>query len=145
MQELMEINITRCVNSYHLMPIISIVGSKILLAFELESENEEIRINDVPAFLAAVETKHTIEINKTPHQLDYKYFSAISQKLLDLCYLNRHAMTVELEQTAINNEFMTFIYSIYKDSIYYSYNSYMKKSYLKKVFLLLKLLLMKRD
>lgn len=46
----MEINITRCVNSYHLMPIISIVGSKILLAFELESENEEIRINDVPAF-----------------------------------------------------------------------------------------------
>lgn len=127
MQELMEINITRCVNSYHLMPIISIVGSKILLAFELESENEEIRINDVPAFLAAVETKHTIEINKTPHQLDYKYFSAISQKLLDLCYLNRHAMTVELEQTAINNEFMTFIYSIYKDSIYYSYNSYMKK------------------
>ena len=123
----MEINITRCVNSYHLMPIISIVGSKILLAFELESENEEIRINDVPAFLAAVETKHTIEINKTPHQLDYKYFSAISQKLLDLCYLNRHAMTVELEQTAINNEFMTFIYSIYKDSIYYSYNSYMKK------------------
>ena len=36
-------------------------------------------------------------------------------------------MTVELEQTAINNEFMTFIYSIYKDSIYYSYNSYMKK------------------
>ena len=60
MQELMEINITRCVNSYHLMPIISIVGSKILLAFELESENEEIRINDVPAFLAADETKHTI-------------------------------------------------------------------------------------
>ncbi len=127
MQELMEINITRCVNSYHLMPIISIVGSKILLAFDLSSKNESIRINDVPSFLSSVETKHTIEINKIAHQLDYKYFSSISQKLLDLCYLNRHAMTVELEQTSINSEFMTFIYSIYKESIYYSYNSYMKK------------------
>ena len=40
MQELMEINITRCVNSYQLMPIISIVGSKILLAFDLSSKNQ---------------------------------------------------------------------------------------------------------
>ena len=127
MQELMEINITRCVDEYELMPIISIVGSKILLAFELSSKKDLIRINDIPALLLSIETKHTIEINKVNHQLDYKYFSPTSQKLLDLCYLNRHAMAVELEQTVINNEFMTFIYSIYKDFIYYSYNSYMKK------------------
>lgn len=127
MQELMEINITRSVYLYDIVPIISIVGKDIHLAFEFNCQNSIKRINDVPTFLSLVETKHSLEINNNRYLLDYKYATPQTQKFLDLCFLNVHAMRLELEETIINSEFMTFIYSIYKDSIYYSYNSYMKK------------------
>lgn len=134
MQELMEINISRSVEEYYIYPIISILGKKILLSFEFETKTNNIRINNILDFLDMIEDKKEYEINKTNYQLDYKYFSASSQKLLDLCYLNRHAMKCELNYTEINNEFMTFIYSIYKEEIYYSYNSYMKKIKFKEEF-----------
>lgn len=127
MQELMEINITRSVYLYDIVPIISIVGKDIHLAFEFQCQNSVTRINDIPSFLSQVETKHSLEINNNKYLLDYKYATAQTQKFLDLCFLNVHAMRVELGETVINSEFMTFIYSIYKDSIFYSYNSYMKR------------------
>ncbi len=127
MQELMEINITRSVYLYDIVPIISIVSKRFILSFEFNCQNSTKRIDDVPSFLSSVEIKKSLEINQNKYLLDYKYATPRTQKFLDLCFLNIHSMNVELGQTYINSEFITFIYSIYKDSILYSYNSYMKK------------------
>lgn len=131
MQELMEINITRNVYPFELTPVLSVEGDKLFLAYEFKCEKETTVIKDINKFLSDIEVKQTLTIGQKNYQLDYKYFTARSQKLLDLCYLNRSAMSLVLDATLINSEFLTFIYSIYKDSIYYSENFYTKRVYFK--------------
>lgn len=120
MQDLMEINITRNVYSYCILPVISYLSNKLYLSFRFYVRNHHSLITNIEKFLLDVELKNTIVSNNEKYNLDYKYFDYKSQKLLDLCYLNRKAMTIELEQTLVDNEMMTFIYSIYKDSIFYN-------------------------
>lgn len=131
MQELMEINITRNVFKYELKPIISLEGDKLLLQLLFNCERDHKTIFDVEKFLASIENKQSIDINGVNYLLDYKYFDQTSQKLLDLCYLNRLAMKPLYEHTIINEEFLTFLYTIYKEYIYYSDGTYPKKLPLK--------------
>lgn len=131
MQELMEINITRNVHTFELVPMITIEHNNIFLAYEFTCENFRKEITDIEQFLKDIETKQTITFNQDNLQLDYKYFSPISQKLLDLCFLNRTAMKKVLDRTQINEEFLTFIYIIYKDYIYYTENFFTKKVFFK--------------
>ena len=126
-QELMEINITRNIFEYEITPIFSIYNNELYLEFEFSCNKFRKTFIDVLKLLLMIESKSEIKDAEDSYLLDYKYFSSESQKLLDLTYLNRNSIEFKLGKTNVNCEYLTFIYQIYKENIYFKDNEHLKK------------------